>query len=492
VRDGNGHWHNALATRYDHAEFETERVAFMRSEHALSRLGTKRRMPTAVLPMILALSLGSGCTLIRGTLELPDKAIQSVLRLNKPGEAVDPVELQSQLIRFSDNYIDALVPTTVRLLERDDQPAERRSLLIRRIALVNDVLAITTGSNIFANLLDMIILVTLNRMNVEDYWLPKRFGESAKPLLRVSQDAEKEIWRIAASVLDKDQIKELRNGIRTWHEQHPEGRSPRDVGALGFASAVARMNRSAQSRTTSVFNLLMIDPLSGLDPATRELAETRLFAERGLFLARHMPNLIRWQTELLAIQTATMPQVATLLANTSQLATAADRFSQVSERLPAVISAEREAMLAALRSERAGLTTLAAQAKEALAAGKLMSDATNATLKTFQDVVRQLEASPSDPNSEPFRIQDYTTAAAQINTTAQRLVELLQAFDQTISPGNLEAFSARMDLLTQQAQASGKDLVDYTFRKALLLIVLACALVLAAALVYRTLTKRFS
>ncbi len=42
------------------------------------------------------------------------------------------------------------------------------------------------------------------------------------------------------------------------------------------------MNRGSRSGiTSSVFNLLAIDPLAGLDPATRELANTRLFAERG-------------------------------------------------------------------------------------------------------------------------------------------------------------------------------------------------------------------
>jgi len=142
------------------------------------------------------------------------------------------------------------------------------------------------------------------------------------------QEVEKEIWRIAATTLKKEQISELRTAIKTWHEQYPNVRTPRDLGSLGVSSEVARMNRSPQpGMTSSVFNLLAIDPLAGLDPATRELASTRLFAERGLFLARHMPTLIRWETELLVIQTAEMPQMETLLTNTTQLSESADRFS---------------------------------------------------------------------------------------------------------------------------------------------------------------------
>jgi len=81
---------------------------------------------------------------------------------------------------------------------------------MRRIATTNDVLAIATGANTYANLLDMVILASLNRMNVEDYWIPEFYGESAKPYLLASQDVEKEIWRIAATMLKKEQISELR------------------------------------------------------------------------------------------------------------------------------------------------------------------------------------------------------------------------------------------------------------------------------------------
>ena len=54
------------------------------------------------------------------------------------------------------------------------------------------------------------------------------------------------------------------------------------------------------------------DPLAGLDPAVRELTQTRLFAERALYVAQKMPLLLRWQTELLTINTLNQPAVLTL------------------------------------------------------------------------------------------------------------------------------------------------------------------------------------
>ncbi|MGR8941071.1 MAG: hypothetical protein ACU83P_05720 [Gammaproteobacteria bacterium] len=465
----------------------------MRAVHQSSSQGTHRWAPKIVLLLTLGLGV-SGCNLLNGTLELPEKGIRSMFSRNKEGEP-DLVELQSQLLRFADNSIESLNLAIAKLQREDDKVTRSRTLLMRRISITNDILAVATGANTYANLLDMAILASLNRMNVEDYWIPKLYGESAKPYLLASQQVEKEIWRIAATTLKKEQLSELRAAIKTWHEQHPNVRSPSDTGALGFASEVAQSNRgSSPGITSSVFNLLSIDPLMGLDPATRELANTRLFAERGLFLARHMPTLIRWETELLILQTAEMPQMEKLLANTSQLSESADRFSQTAESLPGFISAERQQIVQALEAQQPGLARLAAKTEQALAAGKQMSDASTATLKTFQEVVQQLQGWPSDPNAESFRINDYTAAATQINASAQELVKLLQAFDQTLAPGKLDGLSTRLGAMSRQAQASGKELVDYTFRQilflGLILIASACGMVLASAVAFWKLKKK--
>lgn len=456
----------------------------------------KTRISVQVYLAILMLGLlCSGCSLIKGTMELPDKAIESLFAAVGDGEKTDPVELQSQLLRFSDHYLDTLNSGTAKLRNSDNQRPEARTLLRRRIAVINDVLSIATGSNTYANLLDMVILVNLNLSNA-NYWMPKRYGDSALPLLSAGQDAEKEIWRIAESALNTEQIQELRNGIEAWRSQHSEGRAPRDIGGLGFATEIAKTKKTSQPGNTSVFNLLMIDPFAGLDPTTMEIANTRLFAERGLFLTRHMPTLLRLEAEMLAIQSAEIPQIENLLANINQLSTSVERFSLLSEQFPSFFSSEREEIIKALDAQRPGLISLAEQTEKALSAGNYMSEATTATLKTFQDVVKQLKEGPSDPNSEPFRIEDYTAAAKQISTAVEHLSEFLAAFNNTISPERLDVLSERMNLLNQQAQLTSKSVVDYAFNKLLLLglilMILGSITVLATSLLYWRLKKRFA
>jgi hypothetical protein len=236
----------------------------------------------------------------------------------------------------------------------------------------------------------------------------------------------------------------------------------------------------------------MLDPLSGLDPATRELAETRLFAERALFIARRMPTLLRWEMELFTVKTAELPQIQQLLTHSAQLATAAERFSQAAEQVPTMLATEREQLLTALKEQASGLSGLTKDVQLMLATGSQMADAANGALKTFQEVTAQFKTGPPDPNTPPFRIRDYTDAAAQIHATATELVALLQALDGVAGSPHLAQVSSQVSVLTQQVQSSGREVVDYAFQKILLLVVLCCGVVLVTVLVYRLLTVRLA
>jgi hypothetical protein len=353
-------------------------------------------------------------------------------------------------------------------------------------------ITLATGPNVLANLLDMVVVMTRSRMMVEAYWLPEVYGESARPFLEICREMETQLWQMATPILTTEQQEELRQTIHTLHQQDRDSRTLLPAQASNFVADVARLSQRKRSEPASVFSLLMLDPLSGLDPATRELAETRLFAERALFIARRMPTLLRWEMELFTVKTADLPQVQQLLAHSAQLATAAERFSQVAAQLPSLFATEREQLLTALKDQERGLSGLTKDVQLMLATGRQMADATNGALKTFQEVSAQFNAGPPDPNATPFRISDYTTAAAQIHATATELVALLRTLDGLAGSPHLAQVSSQFGVLTQQVQAGGREVVDYAFQRGLLLVVLCCGVALTTALAYRILTVRIT
>jgi hypothetical protein len=220
------------------------------------------------------------------------------------------------------------------------------------------------------------------------------------------------------------------------------------------------------------------------------MAQARLFAERALYVSQKMPTLLRWQMELLSINVLEQPALQQWSSNVTQVASSVVRLTRVAEQVPQQVTAEREAILKALESQERELKPLLSEARQTLTAGTELSAAMNTTLNTFDGVMKRLGVGepkvggPTSTNAEPFRIQNYGQAAVQLEAAARQLTVLLQTFEQTLGANNRTQLVAQISPVVQQAQAGGRELVDYAFQKALLFV----AVVLLAALLYRLLT----
>ncbi|MBS1214386.1 MAG: hypothetical protein H6R26_3003, partial [Proteobacteria bacterium] len=476
------------------------------------RRGKVRRVTAgAVILVALLAAFGSGCTLARKTMEAPINGIQSLFSWGESKPIIGPVELQEELLRFSDN----LTSTTVRAamkLEKEGKPIPRRDLLTVWIAVATDVLATATGSNSLGNLVDMIVLTSAARMRIEEYWMPKVYGESARPMLEAYRNSEKEIWRLAEKAFTPSQRQELRNAIERWREEAKEQvTAPSAFAGSALVSKITESGRKESgSVATSVFTLLDIDPLAGLDPATRELAQTRLLAERAMFIGQRMPQIIQWHAELLAIRTAELPQVEQAISSTTQFAAAGDRVGRLAEELPGLLSSERkeifralaqereqifrsvslerERLLASVRGEEPGLTNLSREIGLTFGEGARMAVSTETALKTFDGVMARFDKEPPERKSEaePFRIRDYADTAAEIGRMSERLTTLLNALQPNLSPEAIARLATATDTIAAKTEARGKAVVDYAFQRCLQLL----AVVLAAALAYRLLVAR--
>ena len=438
-----------------------------------------RRTVTGMCLIVLVAVLSGGCRAVQTTVDLPARTVRAVTPGKSDTPVVDPVEVQQAVLRLTDAFATRMI-LDVEKLRRGRRDADPAEVLQWKIAIGTETSSIASGPNPVANLLDLTVFITVTRMALEDHWQPEVFGNSAGPMLDNCRIAEAEIWQLAGMLLEPEQQEELRQAIEDWRGRNP---LPEDVfaaRALGFTSRMTPAKTVDAARPGSVFSLLRVDPLAGMDPAVREIAQTRLVAERVLYVAQKMPMLLRWQTELLTLNTTELPAVRQWTTTSAQIAEAVQRFTAVAEKLPAQASAEREAILKALESQERDLTTL-------LTAGTRMSDSLNTTIATFDALMQRFgvgetNTAPAPETSEqPFRIQDYTATAAQLEVTARQLTELLLAFDRTLGSTNLTQLSAQAAPVMDQAKTGGKEVVDYAFVRGVLLVVV----LLVAALIYR-------
>jgi hypothetical protein len=460
-------------------------------------------MVRVTILMMMAI-LGSGCTLINKSIEAPLEGIQLISGSKKAKTKIDPVALQADLLRYTNNFISAFVNSTTKL-ERDGHTIPRKELLSIWIVFSHNITSAATGSNSMGSLVDIIVLTTGVRLRIEDYWLPKIYGESARPVLEIFQEKEKQIWRIAEKLMTVSQRQELLSVIKKWHEETKRQLIyPSPLTTIDLLYSIEEYHRKkSETLTSNILSFLSIDPLAGLDPATRELAQTRLLAERFMFIVERMPQIIQWQAELLTLQSAELPEIEQVVSNTTRFADAADRLGKLAEATPGLISSERKeilqglavertALLQAVRDQQPALTNLSREIGLAFGEGARMADSTDDVLKTFDTVMNRFDEESSErgakANEEPFRIKNYEDMAAEIGRMSERLTTLLITLQTTLESDAMYRISSIADTVTDKAQVRGKEVVDYTFYRGLQL--LAAAFILALA--YRALSARLS
>jgi hypothetical protein len=399
------------------------------------------------------------------------------------------VDLQERLLRFTGSFTTG-ISTSLERLQREGKGVDAKTVLTWKLVLCSAAISIASGGNTRVNLLDMTVYVTLARDSVAASWAADTFGDAAQDLQTFFREAEEEIWRLSASILTPEQQKDLRVAIESWHRRHPLPEDMFKARTAGIAGEVVANSRTGAAKSGGMFAFLNLDPLANLDPAVREIAQTRLFAERALFVAERLPTILRWQAELLTMNTLGLPTIQQLTATTTQLSASVERITAVAEKLPERVSKEREELVKSLETQEKTLSPVVHDVHQTVEAGTTMVGALHETLKTLDALVKRLTeagviGAPPHPGAEPFRIQDYTKAASQVEAATKQLTEAITAADQLLGSDGVRKLPEKVAPLVERAEAGARGFVNYVFTRVIILLFL----VLAAALAYRFLSK---
>jgi hypothetical protein len=449
---------------------------------------TMTQRPLIVVCVVLAIQAISGCTLIQKTTQLPVQAIRSLPFLHDSSRVYDPVSLQETLLRFADNYIISTI-ISVDSLKQDGKPLERDFIVLAKIRLTSDIVSLVTGSNSLNNLISTLIYAKSLRKSIDDYWAPVHFGDSAQVMRNALDDRIQELEKYASGILTPQQIIELESVIMEWQKSHPTtSTSAGELANISIVSQVLKAGNQTRKEedSKSVFSLLDLDPLASLDPATQELAETRLFGERTLFLTQRLPQLLEWQMELLTLRTTHIPEVSSLVDSAAGISKASERFSLTVQDLPSIIHKEQDAFMSRLKEQQAGLDTLARDTEKTFAEGTRMAEATREVIVTYKNLLNLInEQSSKDPNDKPFDITEWGTTADRVERMSSSLNTLLESL---VIKGESPQFQHLEISTTETAQ----KIIDYALWRGLLFlmafVVFSAITLVTSLVVYKRLT----
>ena len=205
---------------------------------------------------------------------------------------------------------------------------------------------------------------------------------------------EKRIWSFASELLTPEQIGELRASLEAWHRDNPLQRAVPFNHLEDFAFATSN-TRTGNISTGSIFSFIGIDPLSNLDPAVRELTQSRQLAERAVYYGQRTPKLLSMQVQQLVFELALMPESVGLLQNIGHFSAAAQQTSTLAADLPDLLAKERAATIdqltGILDSRQGQLQALIIELRSTLEAGTATSDSVQGTIASLDTLMARFE-----------------------------------------------------------------------------------------------------
>jgi len=429
------------------------------------------------------------------------------------------VELQSELMSYADRFASIITQALEDYETLNPPPQARQVILSDLVYSQSSVYTIAAEPNPQVGLLDMVTVTTLGRIIYEDN-MRRKYGKSIEVLVAGFRQMEKDIWSIAAKVLTSEQRGELRQLILLWRKNNPDKVV---YNYLRFS------NFAAQRRDSTLVKKVQAGGLfKTVQEVTQQVEETRMLAERGIFLATRLPLLTGDFAEVWMSQLLISPETNKILADIHTVSTVSERIATVAEQLPdqlmkdisklrwqtvnqvmkgidewsektlndvmARVAIEREAFISqfmnrligeqkialeALLTEEQRVTALVTELRKTIEGSNNLL----LTVNTLTEKFNVGEPSPEPKDSKPFDIKEYQDTIAEVTT-------LVESTNQLVGTVGLEKLLPEIVKTIDQVGNEGEELIDHSFRQAVLLILIAMGAYIVARLIYNFLNQK--
>lgn len=361
-----------------------------------------------------------------------------------------PSALRELTKNYADFYV-TLIRDACDELQRENEDANQRREAAR-IKLRSAMAAydIATNRDAFTQLLDLIVVVTLqSAVWTDDGLADEVYGIRGQILIDALREARERVWDLGRLVFEPEQLTILDSLIWDWRRKHGDIHPVTLVRFTEFADSRAKDEIEGVETGGGL--------LAPVSEATAEVSQMRMLAERLFFLSKRAPQLITWQAETMAYEIMGQPEVARMLDTTHSIANSLDRATKVMEELPDRITEERKAILESV--DKTGSTAnetvknLGTVIKDTKGLVKDLDPLVKESTKTVDALTRAIEAAdrlmaryqqmrketPPGPKPtgppEPFRIKDYTEAIVQLANAIEQTEDVLTKTESLIASG---------------------------------------------------------
>jgi hypothetical protein len=363
-----------------------------------------------------------------------------------------------------------------------DTPEGRLKASKVRVNAITAALDIVSGPYPGIALLDMVVLVTLNRIIWEDYYLAQEIGKPAEVVVTVFKKLETDIWSIAAKLLTPQQQEDLMTMILEYRVRRPKFTSAHFIRFSDFKGMAKETQFEEAAKPGGLFG--------SMEAAVQTADEIRDTAERLKYMMVRMQLIAGMQVEMLYHQFNTQPEVQQMIANIDSLQNTADNFALIFDNIPDTIgktadaritnfmkqfAMERQATIEQfmnefaeerrqtfddLLSEEKRLRGVLQDLQQTMKVGVDLVANLNTTLEGVDSMATRFMPKSSAKPSKPFDIKDYEAVVEKVAGITVGLNNTLVSMEKLLSsPG----WAQTMPQLTSGAERIEANLNKWMF-----------------------------
>ena len=414
-----------------------------------------------------AVMAASGCTT---SIFQPSDPAPSMQLLGPDGKPrLTQAELAAMLRAACDKYVAVVNQAITEMIAATSDPRARVIAQRRRLGTASSVYAIAGTPNPEIGLLDLAVLVTVEREIIVRGDVQEAFGPLTTMLTNAYDKVDGDVWGLVRRVFTGDQVDELTDAIERWLTDNADLRDASFIRVDDFARL---RSESTLSQVGRPGGLTMLAPIN---EATRAADDIRLLGERALFLVQRMPQIVRWQGELLVGEALDDPRAATALERLGGLNNGIDSLSGSIRGLPAEIAGlraetieeiekvyarQQEATLKAIDERLTPLRDLLADSRRAIAdadglAARLSAAAGDArgSIDALERLSKRLVASESESGvgdaGGPPSIRAYLASIDTLSRAAEQLSASLAATERLLTSGEVKRQTDAVNALAE-------------------------------------------
>jgi len=438
-----------------------------------------------------------------------------------------PENLQYQLMSYADGF-STQIGDVLERFQMESTESELRLWAIRtRLSTLLTASTIASGPNAPAALLDMVVFVTLRRMVTQENWVPELLGERGESLVDAYEIQEREVWALASQLLSPEQQEELMSMIVQWRQENPDQRFVAHVRFSDFEGYQLRRERARRSST--IFQLLALDPLASADPIARELRSIRYLSERLFYFSKRAPTIFSLLAEQVLADAAYSPDGQRILEALEVLTDTAASIATTADSIPALLQSERvilldefservekertatvlqlsgevdqlrerltsdlddlmtkqrKGLLESIAGEEERVQRTLADLRNTLSDAKAVAESITTTTNTMTTLVDRFKTDeptpPPPPDAEPDRpVADIRAAAESLERSVDLVSRLILRLD---DPANQSGAAAAIQSIREAADAASSEVSAKLLRTGLLLIGAAAIVMLGVPL----------